>query len=258
MLLATHPGLALVTLSLIALIIGSFLNVVIYRLPLMYNDALSAKPFNLAWPASMCPQCQTPLRIRDNIPLLSFFWLKGRSACCQQPISWRYPLIEALSLVFTLILLFHFGWQIKLAVALLLTYSLLALSAIDINEQILPDCITLPLLWLGLAVNSFEVFTPAQDAIWGAILGFTFLFVIDRLYYLVRKHPGLGGGDCKLLAALGAFFGVEALLPIILVASMLGLCVALIGMALGKIKYNIPLAFGPFLALAGWGYLFFI
>ncbi|HLF66253.1 MAG TPA: A24 family peptidase [Gammaproteobacteria bacterium] len=259
MLWTTHTGLAVFGLSLIALVIGSFLNVVIYRLPLMHDPkAPPYKIFNLAWPGSFCPHCKTPLRIRDNIPLLSFMYLKGRCASCQQAISWRYPLIEALSLVLTLALLFHFGWHITLIPALFLTYSLLALAAIDINEQILPDGITLPLLWVGLAVNSVDLYTPAFDAIWGAVLGYTLLFMVDRLYYLVRKQSGIGGGDCKLFAALGAFFGVQALLPIILAASMLGLCVALLGMAMGKVKYHIPLAFGPHLAVAGWGYLFFM
>jgi leader peptidase (prepilin peptidase) / N-methyltransferase len=244
-----------VMLILTAAIIGSFLNVVIYRLPKMHEDEPG---FNLAWPASHCPHCKTNIRYWQNIPVLSFFYLKGRCAACQHAISWRYPSIEVLSILLSLALFVHFGWQIALFPALIFTYALLALTFIDIDEQILPDAITMPLLWLGLAFNTFDMFTSATDAIWGALLGYTLLMLVNRLYYVIRKKDGMGRGDWKLLACFGAWFGVHALLPIILAASVLGLLTALIGICMGKLKYHAPLPFGPFLAMSAWAYLFFI
>lgn len=233
-------------IAALGLIMGSFLNVVIYRLP---------KDMSVVLPASHCRHCQTPLRFWHNIPIISFLLLKARCYTCKQPISWRYPLIEALAVILSLIVLFQIGWQLLLLPALLFTYALIALTFIDIDEHILPDCITLPLLWVGLALNSFDVFTSAPQAIWGALLGFSLLWLVDRLYYIIRKRTGIGMGDCKLLAALGAWLGASALVPIILIASVMGLLVALICLALKRLQYDAPIPFGPFLAIAAWGYL---
>lgn len=244
----------LLILTLFALVIGSFLNVVIYRLPIMMQeDAPTA--FNLALPASHCPHCQTPLRFWHNIPLLSFICLKGRCASCQQAIHWRYPFVEALCALLSVMIWLQIGWQILLLPALLFTYALVALTFIDVDEQILPDCITLPLLAIGLALNSFDLFTTAYQAIWGAVLGFTLLWGVDRLYYMLRKRHGIGLGDCKLLAALGAWFGAFALVPIILFASVLGLALAIFLLITRRMQYDAPIAFGPFLAIASWCYL---
>lgn len=252
-----HPWILMTAFMLFALCMGSFLNVVIYRLPLMMQKIHSHAPFNLALPASHCPHCQKPLRFWHNIPVLSFIFLKGGCAYCHQAISWRYPFVELLTVGLSVMVLMICGWTMTLLPALLFTYFLLALTFIDIDTQLLPDSLTLTLLWIGLAVNSFDLFVPASMAIWGAILGYTLLWLVNSLYYLVRKRDGLGMGDCKLLAALGAWLGASALLPIILVASVLGLLIALVLMALGKLKYDAPLAFGPFLAIAGWGYWIF-
>ncbi len=240
---------------LFALVIGSFLNVVIYRLPIMMQDAEKTTRFNLALPASHCRHCLTPLRYWHNIPLFSFLFLKGRCHHCKKNISWRYPLIEAVSVLLSLIVFFQFGWQLLLIPALLFTYVLIALTFIDIDEHILPDSMTLSLLWIGLGLNAFDVFTQASLAIWGALLGYTLLWLVDSLYYLLRKRRGIGRGDCKLLAALGAWLGAPALVPIILMASILGLLMALILMAFKRLNYDAPIAFGPFLAIAAWGYL---
>lgn len=240
--------------TLIALVVGSFLNVVIYRLPIMMQRPPTL-PFNLALPASQCRHCHTSLRFWHNIPLLSFLFLKGRCHACQQTISWRYPLVEILSVLLSLIALVQIGWQPLLGAVLLFTYVLIALTFIDIDEQLLPDSMTLPLLGMGLALNSFDIFTSASQAIWGALLGFILLWLIDALYYMIRKRHGIGMGDCKLLAALGAWLGASALAPILLIASVLGLGVAILFIALKRLKYDTPIAFGPFLAIAAWGYL---
>ncbi len=243
----------LIIIILISLIIGSFLNVVVYRLPKMLQQT-SDVTFNIALPASHCPHCKTPIKFWHNIPIFSFCWLKGRCHACKEAISKRYPLVEALTVVLSVIVLFQVGWQILLWPVLLFTYALIALTFIDIDEHILPDCITLPLLWIGLALNTLELFTTVEFAIWGAILGYTLLWLIDRLYHMLRKRPGIGPGDFKLLAALGAWLGAPALIPIVLIASVLGLLVALTLLVLKRLSYETPIAFGPFLAIAGWGY----
>lgn len=243
-----------VIISLVALVIGSFLNVVIYRLPLMILQPTS-RTFNLALPASHCPHCQTPLRFWHNIPVISYLFLRGRCHACQNTISWRYPLVEILCLILSLVIYLHVGLSVILWPALLLTYALVALTFIDIDEHILPDCITLPLIAAGLLFNSFDLFVLAPAAIWGALLGFILLWSVDRIYGMIRKHPGIGMGDCKLLAALGAWLGVQALIPIILIASIFGLCVAMLFIMTKRLKYDSPLAFGPFLALSAWVYL---
>ncbi|MFA6037769.1 MAG: A24 family peptidase [Legionellales bacterium] len=230
----------------VGLVIGSFLNVVIYRLP---------RSLNVALPASHCPKCKTPLRYWQNIPIISFFILKGRCHTCKAPISYRYVFIEILTMVLSMVALMQFGWQLLLLPVLLFTYALIALTFIDIDEQILPDSITLSLLWIGLALNSFNVLATPLEAIWGAIIGFSALWLINYLYSLFRKRDGIGMGDQKLLAAIGAWLGASALAPVIMIASLLGLLIALILMMLKRLDYNAPIPFGPFLALAAWGYL---
>lgn len=233
-------------IGLFALMLGSFLNVVIYRLPKLESIVL---------PASHCKDCKHALHIWHNIPVIGFLWLKGKCFFCKKPISWRYPLVEILTVILSLIALFQFGWQILLLPVLLFTYALITLTFIDIDEQILPDIITIPLLGLGLLFNSFYYFTTPVEAIWGMLLGFTVLFIIDYIYFLLRKRHGIGMGDCKLLAAIGAWLGISAIVPVILIASLLGLLCALLFMLLKRLDYNAPIAFGPFLAIAAWGYL---
>lgn len=236
----------LLLVILFSLCIGSFLNVVIYRLP---------KAQSIALPASHCPHCKTRLRIWHNIPVVSFLWLKGQCFFCKKAISWRYPAVELLTVGLSVIVFFQFGWTELLWPVLIFTYALIVLTFIDIDEQILPDIITIPLLGLGLAFNSFEFFTTPVEAIWGLLLGFSALWLIDYGYYLLRKRHGIGLGDCKLLAALGAWLGASALVPVILMASLLGIVCAVILMLFKRLKYDMPIPFGPFLAIAAWGYL---
>ncbi|AOA57068.1 prepilin peptidase [Acinetobacter larvae] len=267
------------SIGLLSLCVGSFLNVVIYRIPLIMqsqwqqeylaeqqaqhtqhtpaaeadidtNSQPSPATMSLSLPASHCPQCQHKIRFYHNIPLLSWLLLKGRCADCQQPIPWRYPLVEALTLLCSLWVVHVFAVSSTMLAALLLTWALIALSFIDLDWQLLPDRITLPLAGLGLMCNSFGLLSTAQSAIWGYVFGFLSLWMVYFLFKLFTGKEGMGYGDFKLLAALGAWLGVEQLPLLILLSSMLG---AIIGMILLKVRQdNRAFAFGPYLAIAGW------
>ncbi|MBN2689615.1 MAG: prepilin peptidase [Gammaproteobacteria bacterium] len=228
---------------LIGLIIGSFLNVVIYRLPIMLN---------LAYPPSHCPKCQTKIKPWHNIPIISYLILRGKCAKCKQPISIRYPLVEALTAFLTLIIINHLGLNIIGLTATLLTYSLIAMSVIDIDYQILPDELTLSMLWIGLLLNSFNVFTTPQAAILGAIIGYSFLFIIAKTFKLIRGIDGMGNGDFKLLAMFGAWLGWQQLPFIILASSIIGIIISLILIIFRKHKVSEPIPFGPYIAIAGF------
>lgn len=230
------------------LIIGSFLNVVIVRLP---------NQLNLALPRSFCTKCQNPLRVRDNIPILSFLLLKGKCFHCQQPISRRYPLIELLSTLATLLTAYRFGFGWTAMAACTLTWSLIALSAIDIEHYILPDEITLLFIWLGLAVNINHTFTDLQSSVLGTMGGYLSLWCIHHAFYLCTRKEGMGYGDFKLLAMLGAWLGWQALPVIILLSSISGLLVAFPLILFKRLKFSQAIPFGPFLAFAGWIYLIF-
>ncbi|MEC5345144.1 A24 family peptidase [Brenneria populi] len=246
-------------LALLGLVVGSFLNVVIFRLPIMLarrwrNEA--AMPafedramFNLWWPLSSCPHCARPIAIKDNIPVLSWLWLRGRSRCCRQPISRQYPLIESL----TMLAFLGAGalWPPGTALwgALILWSFLLALSAIDINTRLLPDCLTLPLLWLGLLFNLSAAFAPLEDAVIGAVAGYLSLWLLYWLFRLLSGKEALGYGDFKLLAALGGWLGWRALPELVLIAALSGLVVTLLWRTMRREGVARPLAFGPWLAL---------
>jgi len=251
--------------ALLGLCIGSFLNVVIHRLPLMLeaqwqkdaHDTLqqpytTPPSFNLATPRSRCPHCQAPIYAKHNIPLLSYFLLKGKCAACQQPISIQYPLIELITTLFTLFVVWQFGISWQCLYALMLTWSLIALAAIDWRVKLLPDQIVLPLLWLGLLINCFGVFTTPIDAIFGAALGYSVLWLIATAFLKLRKKEGMGYGDFKLLAMLGAWFGTYALLNIVLIAAITALIIMSIATFLKKHQAQHTFAFGPYLAIAGW------
>ena len=242
------------------LILGSFLNVVIYRLPLMPSqreqDDREADDgyarLSLASPASHCPACRQPIAWRHNVPLLGYLLLRGRCAHCQAPISLRYPIVElTTALACVGIALVHDAWP-QFAAGIVLVACLMALATIDLRDGLLPDAITLPLLWLGLAANSAATFADAQSAILGAVAGYLSFFVLDRTYAAVRKQQGLGGGDIKLLAALGAWFGWQALPGIVLLASLSGLAASLMMIVAGRWRRATRIPFGPYLALAGW------
>ncbi|MCH7743459.1 MAG: prepilin peptidase [Proteobacteria bacterium] len=246
-------------------IIGSFLNVVVFRLPVMLeqdwkqqaNEILGNKvepdegTFNLVFPNSHCPSCNHGIRPRENIPLLSFIFLRGKCAHCGVSIPARYPAVELLAGMMTVVIIMFFGATPLGLSACVLTWALIALSLIDYDTQLLPDNITLPLLWLGLVVNYYGVVTNLQDAFIGACLGYLSLWSVFHLFKLVTGKDGMGYGDFKLLAMLGAWMGWQSLPLIIILSSLAG---ALLGgslILLGRDKAK-PIPFGPYLAIAGW------
>lgn len=264
-LLIQTPALLYTTVGLFALAVGSFLNVVIHRLPRMMEQAWrqecadlagaevpAAEPLSLALPGSRCPHCGHPLRARENIPLLSYLLLRGRCSACAKPIGARYPLVEAGTALLSLLVVWHFGVTWEAAAALTLTWGLIALAFIDIDTQLLPDSITLPLLWLGLLLSLDSGFTSPKDAILGATLGYLFLWTVYQIFKLTTGREGMGYGDFKLFALFGAWLGWQALPMILILSSVVG---AIIGLALlarrGQDRHT-PLPFGPYLAAAGW------
>ena len=261
-LLESQPLLFQILCIILGLIAGSFLNVVIYRLPLTMlqsDSGLQPEPFNLLLPGSHCPSCKKKINILDNIPVLGFIFLKGRCRHCNNKIARQYPVVEIASAVLTWYMAWHFGWSVEFAAAMILAWALLSLTVIDINHQLLPDVITLPLLWVGLMVNTQNIFSPQGSTIWGAVLGYLALWITYWLFKLITKKEGMGYGDFKLLAALGAWLGWQALPMIILLSSLLGSITGLLLIICYGRNRHIPLAFGPWLALAGiivllWGH----
>ncbi|MDO6562899.1 A24 family peptidase [Amphritea sp. 1_MG-2023] len=307
-LISATPWLALTLTFVFSLLIGSFLNVVIYRLPLMLErewqqmaeDALAStiesealltdrvlesasaprsshdRPesdaidtrhaateppdssatravFNLAQPASSCPSCGHVIRWYENIPLISFFLLlRGRCSSCKTPISLRYPLIELLTAALSAFIVYQFGFNLTALAIVFLSWCLITLTAIDMDHQLLPDKITLPLLWLGLIINSFGVFTSLSTALWGAVLGYLSLWSVYWLFKLATGKEGMGYGDFKLLAALGAWAGADMLPLIILASSLIGAIIGTLMIVLRRQGSQTPIPFGPYLAGAGW------
>jgi len=270
--IATAPLLLLVTVALVGLCVGSFLNVVIHRLPKMLERSWRAEcaelsgasipdepAYNLLVPRSRCPACGHPIGALQNVPVVSYLALRGRCAACNAPISARYPSVELLTGALTVAVVLKLGPTPAALAACLLLWMLIALTFIDIDTQLLPDNLTLPLLWAGLLANLLGAVPGVglRDAVIGAIAGYLTLWAVYWLFKLVRGKEGMGYGDFKLLAALGAWLGWKALPLIILVASAVG---ALVGIGLVVFKgrdHQIPLAFGPYLAVAGAIALFF-
>lgn len=250
--------LIILYVAAIGLIIGSFLNVVIYRLPLIVEAELEGRDskLSLAFPRSHCPRCKHKITWWQNIPVFSYLFLRGKCVGCDTKISLQYPLVELLSAVLSVFLLwyFRFNWM-QVIPALLFTWCLLALAIIDIKHMLLPDSLTLSLLWLGLITNSFNVFTDLTNAVYGAVSGYLVLYLLNAAYKFVRKRDGMGGGDFKLLAALGAWFGWQALPNILLASCILSLVSFLMLAIFRKADMRQPYAFGPFLAIAGWVYI---
>lgn len=256
------PGVLPTVAALFGLLVGSFLNTVIHRLPRMLErdwqaqcaelagTSLQAEPrFDLLAPRSHCPECHTPIRALHLVPLVGWLLLRGRCAACGTRIAVRYPLIELLTaLLFTLAAL-RFGPTVQLAAALVITGFLLALAFIDIDTHYLPDQLTLPLMWLGLAA---ALAGDLHAAVIGAIVGYLILWVVYHGFKLATGKEGMGYGDFKLLAALGAWLGPEALLPIVLASSIAGAAVGLTLIFVAGRSREAPLAFGPYLAAAGW------
>ncbi|MEN8169487.1 MAG: A24 family peptidase [Pseudomonadota bacterium] len=264
-LLQTEPGLLIVFSGLFGLFIGSFLNVVIYRLPVMMQRSwrqqcqeLLEHPiehherFNLATPASRCPKCGHSIRAIENIPIISFLLQRGRCKHCDTKISARYPAVELLTGIISGVVAWKLGFGWPLAFALLLSWALITLTFIDFDQQLLPDDITLPLLWLGLLLSLFNIFTDMQSSIIGAVAGYLSLWSVYQLFKFATGKEGMGYGDFKLLALFGAWFGWQALPMVILLSSMVG---AVVGISLilfrGRDR-QLPIPFGPYLAAAGW------
>lgn len=257
----------------LGLLVGSFLNVVIHRIPKMMEqqfklecqliDAPIDAPmppiarYNLIVPRSACPSCGHAISAIENIPVISYLFLRGRCKGCTVKISPRYPLVELLCATLTALAGLHFGVTIAAIAAIMLTWCLIALVFIDADTYLLPDSITLPLLWLGLLFNLNNVFVPLDQAVIGAVAGYLMLWSVYWVFKLVTGKEGMGYGDFKLLAALGAWFGWQALPSIILLSSISG---AVIGIALGvlaKRGMSKPMPFGPYLGIAGWLTLIF-
>lgn len=269
-LLASNSTFYLICTGLVSLAVGSFLNVVIHRLPIMMerewqkhcaelsgnadgaNNSAETAKLTLNTPRSRCPHCGHKITPLENVPILSYLWLRGRCSACREKISIRYPLVEATTAILSVIVAAYFGFTWPALAALLLTWALIALSLIDFDHHLLPDNITLPFLWIGLTLSLWQIFTDSHSAIIGALAGYLSLWSVYWIFKKLTGKEGMGFGDFKLLALLGAWMGWQMLPVIILLSSAVG---AVIGIAMivfrGRDK-NIPIPFGPYLAAAGW------
>ncbi len=283
--IGSYPLLAITLCVMLGLLVGSFLNVVIHRLPLMMErewkaqclealdtasavsepghapEALPAaadEPFNLAVPRSRCPECGHEIKAWENIPVLSYLWLRGRCSACKTPISARYPLVELATGVLSGLIAYLYGFTPLTLALLLLTWTLISLTLIDFDHQLLPDSLTLPLLWLGLLVNSQGLFTDLHSALWGAVAGYLSLWSVYWAFKLLTGKEGMGFGDFKLLAALGAWAGWQLLPLIIILSSLVGAAIDMLLIIARGRERSLAIPFGPFLAIAGgiamlWG-----
>ena len=265
--LASTPLAFILLAGLLGLIIGSFLNVVILRVPRMLEiewqqqareilepDREHEPPatYNLILPHSHCPKCKTEIKPWQNIPVISYLLLRGRCGNCKEPISLRYPAIELLTAGLSMLVAWQMGFGLATAGMLVLTWVLVCLSMIDADTQLLPDIIVLPLLWLGLILNSFGVYTDLNTALWGAVAGYLSLWSVYWLFKLVTGKEGMGYGDFKLLAMLGAWGGWQVLPLTILLSSLVGAILGIIILKARGANNSTPLPFGPYLAIAGW------
>jgi leader peptidase (prepilin peptidase)/N-methyltransferase len=274
--LELYPLLGTICAGILGLLVGSFLNVVIYRLPKMMerdwrqqcveflgddsikDDAkksIGPTKFNLVTPNSTCPSCGHKIKPWENVPIVSYLFLRGKCSACKTSISLRYPIIELVTGILSAVAIYTFGANATGLACLIFTWCLIALTMIDFDTQLLPDSITLPLLWLGLIANSYGLFTSLDSALWGAIGGYISLFSVYWLFKILTGKEGMGFGDFKLLGALGAWLGWQMLLQIIMLSALAG---AVIGISMIVIRgrdKNIPIPFGPYLAIAGWAAL---
>ncbi|MEE9332599.1 MAG: A24 family peptidase [Granulosicoccaceae bacterium] len=268
--------------AFLSLLVGSFLNVVIYRLPIMMenewrealqemdapddgmtqtesadntdqaNTATAPATFNLSVPRSRCPNCDNLITWWQNVPVLSYLMLRGKCANCKTPISARYPIIEIVTMVLSLAIAWQFGPSLQSVIGIFVTWMLIAMTMIDFDHQLLPDSLTLPMMWIGLLASLVPVFTDVRSAVIGGALGYMILWGVYQIFKLITGKEGMGFGDFKLLAALGALLGWQLVPMIILLSSAVG---AVVGISLIVIKgrdKNIPIPFGPYLAAAGW------
>ncbi|MBA2351795.1 MAG: A24 family peptidase [Pseudomonadota bacterium] len=277
--LQSLPSLFISVCGLLGLVVGSFINVAIHRVPKMLErewreqcaelsrseshgspgaESAALPPFNLIRPRSRCPACGHTIGALQNIPVLSYVFLRGKCAACKTPISLRYPLIEILTAVLSAFVAFHFGFNVQTLAALFFVWALLVLAFIDIDTQLLPDNITLPLLWSGLLLNLGAVFTDLNSAVIGAAAGYLTLWSVYWLFKLATGKEGMGFGDFKLLAAIGAWFGWQLLPAVILLSSLVGAVIGIGLIVFARHGRNVPIPFGPYLVLAAlialfWG-----
>lgn len=266
-LLEQAPVLAYTIAALVGLVVGSFLNVLILRLPRIMEQQWRAdcaalletaaaadteSRLSLSHPGSHCPSCSHAIKPWDNIPLLSFLLLRGRCRACNAPIAARYPLIEALTAALSVIVVWQLGPTTAALAALILTWGLIALAIIDLDTQLLPDSLTLPLLWLGLLFSLSADFTDPASAIIGATAGYMLLWLVFHAFRITTGKEGMGRGDFKLLAMFGAWLGWQAIPQIILLSALPGALVGIALIATGRQQSGQPIPFGPFLAIAGW------
>ncbi|MFS2159893.1 A24 family peptidase [Pseudomonas sp. Pseusp122] len=263
---ASSPLAFTLATLVLGLLVGSFLNVLIYRLPIMMErdwraqarEMLAlpaeeqAETFNLFLPHSRCPQCAHKIRAWENLPVISYLFLGGKCSACKAPISKRYPLIELACGLLSAFIAWHFGFGWQAGAVLVLSWGLLAMSVIDMDHQLLPDSLVLPLLWLGLIANTFGLFTNLHDALWGAVLGYMSLWSVFWIFKLLTGKEGMGQGDFKLLALFGAWGGWQIVPLTILVSSAVGAVLGLIILRLRNAETSTPIPFGPYLAIAGW------
>ena len=265
--LAALPAAVHISLALgLGLMIGSFLNVVIYRFPkqLHYNWTaqsflwLNKEPYQeveppgIVSPPSHCGNCKAPVKARQNIPIVSFLLLGGKCANCKISISWRYPLVELLTGVLCAVVVWRFGWSTQSIAGIILSWVLVSLSFIDFDHQLLPDEIVLPTLWLGMAMSLLPVFSDTSSAIIGAIAGYLAFWIVFQVFRALTGKEGMGYGDFKLLALLGAWFGWQYLPQIILLSTVVGSVVGVSLIVIKKADKDLAIPFGPYIALAGW------
>jgi len=269
--LLANPAVFAITAGLFGLIVGSFLNVVIHRLPKMMEadwqcqcaelrgeEPPATEPLTLATPRSRCPKCGHGITAVENIPVISWLGLRGKCSACKAPISIRYPLVEAITGLLSAYAAWHFGFGPAGIGAILLVWAMIALTGIDFDTQLLPDSITLPLVWLGLLFNLFGTYTSLSSAVIGAVVGYLSLWSVYWGFKLATGKEGMGYGDFKLLAAIGAWLGWQMLPATILLSSLVGAIVGIGLIVLAKRGRNVPIPFGPYLAAAGllalfWG-----
>ena len=267
-LLSTSPIALIATIFFLGLLIGSFLNVVAHRLPvIMERDwkqqcqeylhpdqpiEAAQEKYNLVVPRSRCPACGHQITALENVPVLSYLFLRGKCSACGTHISLRYPIVEFVTALLSAVVAWKLGWGWPLAAGLVFTWALIALSLIDFDHKLLPDAITLPLLWLGLLLSLGDVFVDMRASIIGAAAGYLSLWTVYQLFRLVTGKEGMGFGDFKLLAACGAWLGWQMLPVVILLSSFVGACVGVALILIRGRDRNIPIPFGPYIAAAGW------
>ncbi|MFV3383554.1 prepilin peptidase [Pseudomonas sp. NY15354] len=262
---ADQPVLFLAFAGLLGLLVGSFINVLAYRLPIMLErqwlreaqevlglPVVTHERFDLCLPASRCSHCGHRIRAWENIPVLSYLWLRGRCSACKAAIGVRYPLVELGCAVLSVVVAWQLGPSLQALFALLLTWCLLGLSLIDADHQLLPDVLVMPTLWLGLLCNAFGLFTPLPDALWGAAIGYLSLWAVYWVFKLLTGKEGLGYGDFKLLALVGAWGGWQVLPLTLVLSSVVGAVMGLCLLGLRRASMGSAMPFGPYLAIAGW------